>query len=110
MTRFDEHLACTGRTLLCFAVTPVAILYVDRVCISRSQHLLPITKCDIIEVRENIVEIKEIDAFDGSPVLDLKADFFRFHIHPGTSRIPLLLRHIRPQAALSPGTGFFSRR
>lgn len=42
-------------------------------------NLIAITKCDIIEVRENIIEVKDIDAFDGSPVLDLKGDFFRFH-------------------------------
>ena len=42
-------------------------------------NLLAISKCDIIEVRDNIIEIKEIDAFDGSPVLDLKGDFFRFY-------------------------------
>jgi tRNA-Thr(GGU) m(6)t(6)A37 methyltransferase TsaA len=42
-------------------------------------NLLAISKCDIIEVTENIIEIKDIDAFDGSPVLDLKGDFFRFH-------------------------------
>ncbi|MFC1792956.1 tRNA (N6-threonylcarbamoyladenosine(37)-N6)-methyltransferase TrmO [Planctomycetota bacterium] len=42
-------------------------------------NLIGITKCDIIEVKKNIIEIKDIDAFDGSPVLDLKGDFFRFH-------------------------------
>jgi len=42
-------------------------------------NLLAITKCDIVEIRENIIEVKDIDAFDGSPVLDLKGDFFRFH-------------------------------
>jgi tRNA (Thr-GGU) A37 N-methylase len=26
-----------------------------------------------------MIEIKDIDAFDGSPVLDLKGDFFRFY-------------------------------
>ena len=42
-------------------------------------NLIGITKCDIIEIKKNIIEIKEIDAFNGSPVLDLKGDFFRFH-------------------------------
>jgi tRNA-Thr(GGU) m(6)t(6)A37 methyltransferase TsaA len=42
-------------------------------------NLIGITKCDIIGIENNIIEIKEIDAFDGSPVLDLKGDFFRFH-------------------------------
>ncbi len=42
-------------------------------------NLIAISKCDIISIRENVIEIKDIDAFDGSPVLDLKGDFFRFY-------------------------------
>jgi tRNA-Thr(GGU) m(6)t(6)A37 methyltransferase TsaA len=42
-------------------------------------NLIAISRCDIVEIRENIIEVKEIDAFDGSPVLDLKGDFFSFH-------------------------------
>jgi tRNA-Thr(GGU) m(6)t(6)A37 methyltransferase TsaA len=42
-------------------------------------NLLAISKCDIIGVKDNVIEIKDIDAFDGSPVLDLKGDFFRFY-------------------------------
>ncbi|MCK5271691.1 MAG: tRNA (N6-threonylcarbamoyladenosine(37)-N6)-methyltransferase TrmO, partial [Sedimentisphaerales bacterium] len=42
-------------------------------------NLIAISKCDIISIKENLIEIKEIDAFDGSPVLDLKGDFFRFY-------------------------------
>ncbi len=45
-------------------------------------NLIAITKCDIISVEENVIEIKDIDAFDGSPVLDLKGDFFRFYKAP----------------------------
>ena len=45
-------------------------------------NLIAISRCDIIEIRENIIEVKEIDAFDGTPVLDLKGDFFRFY-RPG---------------------------
>jgi len=41
-------------------------------------NLMAISKCDIISIKENVIEIKDIDAFDGSPVLDLKGDFFRF--------------------------------
>ena len=48
-------------------------------------NLLAISRCDIIEIRDNIIEVKDIDAFDGSPVLDLKGDFFRFH-KPGTEQ------------------------
>ena len=46
-------------------------------------NLIAISRCDIIEIRENIIEVKDIDAFDGTPVLDLKGDFFRFY-KPGT--------------------------
>jgi len=42
-------------------------------------NLIAISKCDIISIKENVIEIKEIDAFDGSPVLDLKGDFFGFY-------------------------------
>jgi tRNA-Thr(GGU) m(6)t(6)A37 methyltransferase TsaA len=42
-------------------------------------NLIAISRCDIISVKENVIEIKDIDAFDGSPVLDLKGDFFRFY-------------------------------
>jgi len=42
-------------------------------------NLLAISRCEIIEIRENIIEVKDIDAFNGSPVLDLKGDFSRFH-------------------------------
>ncbi|MHC4463765.1 MAG: TrmO family methyltransferase domain-containing protein [Planctomycetota bacterium] len=42
-------------------------------------NLIAISKCDIISIKENMIEIKDIDAFDGSPVLDLKGDFFRFY-------------------------------
>ena len=42
-------------------------------------NLIAISRCDIISIKENVIEIKEIDAFDGSPVLDLKGDFFRFY-------------------------------
>ncbi|MCF7973836.1 MAG: tRNA (N6-threonylcarbamoyladenosine(37)-N6)-methyltransferase TrmO [Phycisphaerae bacterium] len=42
-------------------------------------NLIAVTQCDIIGVQQNVIEIKEIDAFDGSPVLDLKGDFFRFN-------------------------------
>ena len=42
-------------------------------------NLIAISRCDIITIKENVIEIKDIDAFDGSPVVDLKGDFFRFY-------------------------------
>jgi len=41
-------------------------------------NLIGISKCNIVSIKENVVEIESIDAFDGSPVLDLKGDFFGF--------------------------------
>ena len=40
-------------------------------------NLIAISKCSIVSIKQNVIEVKEIDAFDGSPVLDLKGDFFR---------------------------------
>jgi tRNA-Thr(GGU) m(6)t(6)A37 methyltransferase TsaA len=42
-------------------------------------NLIAISKCNIISIHENVIEIEDIDAFDGSPVLDLKGDFFMFN-------------------------------
>jgi tRNA-Thr(GGU) m(6)t(6)A37 methyltransferase TsaA len=42
-------------------------------------NLIAISKCNIISIHENMIEIDDIDAFDGSPVLDLKGDFFHFN-------------------------------
>jgi tRNA-Thr(GGU) m(6)t(6)A37 methyltransferase TsaA len=42
-------------------------------------NLIAISKCNIVSVQGSVIEIEEIDALDGSPVLDLKGDFFRFH-------------------------------
>jgi tRNA-Thr(GGU) m(6)t(6)A37 methyltransferase TsaA len=49
-------------------------------------NLIAISKCDIISIKENVIEIKDIDAFDNSPVLDLKGDFFRFY-KPNTKQV-----------------------
>ena len=35
-------------------------------------NLIAISRCKIITVKNNIIEIDDIDAFSGSPVLDLK--------------------------------------
>jgi tRNA (adenine37-N6)-methyltransferase len=42
-------------------------------------NLIGISRCDIIAVAGNVIEVRDIDAFDGSPVLDLKGDFSIFH-------------------------------
>ena len=36
-------------------------------------NLIAISRCKIISVKDNVIEIDEIDAFDDSPVLDLKS-------------------------------------
>ena len=35
-------------------------------------NLLGVSRCGIIAVKDNVIEIDNIDAFDGSPVIDLK--------------------------------------
>ncbi|MHC4204703.1 MAG: tRNA (N6-threonylcarbamoyladenosine(37)-N6)-methyltransferase TrmO [Planctomycetota bacterium] len=42
-------------------------------------NLVAISKCNIISIHQNVIEIEDIDAFDGSPVVDLKGDFFLFN-------------------------------
>ena len=38
-------------------------------------NLIALTRCKIIHIKGNVVEIVGIDAFAGSPVLDLKPAF-----------------------------------
>jgi len=38
-------------------------------------NLIAISRCKIIAVKENTIEVENIDAFAKSPVLDLKGDF-----------------------------------
>ena len=38
-------------------------------------NLIAISRCKIIAVKENTIEVEDIDAFPNSPVLDLKGDF-----------------------------------
>jgi len=45
-------------------------------------NLIGITRCDIVGIEGAVIEVREIDAFDGTPVLDLKGDFFRFYQKP----------------------------
>jgi tRNA-Thr(GGU) m(6)t(6)A37 methyltransferase TsaA len=42
-------------------------------------NLIAISKCNLISIHENVIEIEDIDAFDGTPVIDLKGDFFMFN-------------------------------
>jgi tRNA-Thr(GGU) m(6)t(6)A37 methyltransferase TsaA len=36
-------------------------------------NLIGVSRCKIISIKGNIIEIDDIDAFDGSPVIDLKS-------------------------------------
>ena len=38
----------------------------------RRPNLIAMTLCKIVAVKENVVEVEKIDAFDGTPVLDMK--------------------------------------
>lgn len=42
-------------------------------------NLIAISRCEVISVQDNIIHIKDIDAFDNTPVIDLKGDFFAYH-------------------------------
>ena len=42
-------------------------------------NLIAISKCSIISINDNVIEIEDIDAFNGTPVIDLKGDFFMFN-------------------------------
>ena len=42
-------------------------------------NLIAISKCSIISIRGNVIEVEDIDAIDGTPVIDLKGDFFMFN-------------------------------
>jgi tRNA-Thr(GGU) m(6)t(6)A37 methyltransferase TsaA len=50
-------------------------------------NLIAISKCNIVSIHENVIEIEDIDAFDGSPVLDLKGDFFHFNPNDGQNML-----------------------
>ena len=38
----------------------------------RRPNLIALTLCKIVAVKQNVVEVEKIDAFDGTPVLDMK--------------------------------------
>jgi len=38
----------------------------------RRPNLIAMTLCKIVAVKDNVVEVEKIDAFDGTPVLDIK--------------------------------------
>ena len=42
-------------------------------------NLIAISRCNIISIDENFIEVEQIDALPGSPVLDLKGDYFFFN-------------------------------
>ena len=35
-------------------------------------NLIAVTLCKVVAVSDNVVEVEKIDAFDGTPVLDIK--------------------------------------
>ena len=38
----------------------------------RRPNLVALTLCKVVAVKDNVVEVEKIDAFDGTPVLDMK--------------------------------------
>jgi len=49
---------------------PLTGVYATR-CPARP-NLIALTLCKIVSVKDNVVEVEKIDAFDGTPVLDIK--------------------------------------
>lgn len=42
-------------------------------------NLIAISRCNVVSIKDNVIEIESIDAFDGSPVIDIKGDFFAYY-------------------------------
>lgn len=38
----------------------------------RQYNLIALSLCKLISVKDNVVEVEKIDAFEGTPVLDIK--------------------------------------
>ncbi len=43
-------------------------------------NLIAVSRCKIISIKENIIEVEYIDAFNNTPVIDLKGDYLK-HIN-----------------------------
>ncbi len=54
-------------------------------------NLIGMTLCKIVSVKENVIEINGIDAFAGTPVLDIKPHVPRFDAPPNAT-IPWWLK------------------
>ena len=50
-------------------------------------NLIAVTLCKITSIRDNVVEVERIDAFDGTPVLDIKP-FIPGHDSASDARVP----------------------
>ena len=50
-------------------------------------NLIALTLCKITSVRDNVIEVDEIDAFEGTPVLDIKP-FLPAHDSASETRVP----------------------
>lgn len=65
-------------------------------------NLIGMTLCKIVAVKDNCVEIAGIDAFDDTPVLDIKPHVPRFDAAPGATIPWWLQRNGRKPTAGSP--------
>ena len=57
-------------------------------------NLIALSLCKVVSVKENVIEIEEIDAFDGTPVLDIKP-FIAGHDSAPDAMIPEWLEKAR---------------
>jgi tRNA-Thr(GGU) m(6)t(6)A37 methyltransferase TsaA len=51
----------------------------------RRPNLIAVTLCKIASIRDNVVEVEKIDAFDGTPVLDIKPFLPGYDSAPGAT-------------------------
>ena len=68
-------------------------------------NLIALTLCEIVSVKENIVEIKDTDAFDGTPVLDIKPFIPGYDTTEGAKVPDWLTRSRKQRAAKSTASG-----
>ncbi len=40
-------------------------------------NLIAVSRCKIISIKENVIEVEDIDAFNNTPVIDLKGDYLK---------------------------------
>ena len=58
--------------------------------------MIALTLCKVVAVRDNVIEIEKTDAFDGTPVLDIKP-FIPGYDTADDAKVPEWLERAREQ-------------